>query len=167
MSDIDITPDMEVQLELRERLNVPQILQEEWMSINRAVREANLSMNKIQEMILNFYSDIPDTWKDKEWEEGLENCVTVKRSINPARKFSGVIIDEETCKELGIEPFIETRRINYRRLKSVIINLLDRREMLVRRQKIEYSTGKNLDQTLDDLIKEQMQEEMEDETEED
>lgn len=153
--------DFNVQLELKERLNYPEYLENVIKNINSAFNNENVTMTKIQSMILNFYYDIPRSWKDEEFLTDIKGLITEKKVPNVI-KFCRVVMSKEFMKRHKIPLTKKKREVDYFRLKNAIINLLDRLNMLVRKDKIEMSTGKNLKfETLDDLIDELEKEENE------
>lgn len=145
-------PDFDPQMELKDRLPYPQILTTSILSMKSVLKNSNeLNMKKIQVMILDLLTDLPETWKDDEFEKDLKE-VTTTRTLDNRPLNAGTRLSLATCKKLGIKPTRQVKRVNYFRLKNAIIDLLDRRALLIRKEKIEYSTGKNLDiQFLDQL----------------
>lgn len=109
-------------------------------------------MMKVNTMIMNLLNDIPNTWYDKEFEKDIKN-VTKEREVPNVIEFCGVSLSKKYMEKHDIPLTKKIPDVNFFRLKNAIINLLDRRNMLVRKDKIEMSTGKNLQfETLDDLI---------------
>lgn len=143
-----------VQLEFKERLNYPEYIQHVIENINNALNNEKVSMLKVNTMIINFLNDIPNTWYDEEFEKDIKNVITDKEVPNII-EFCGVALSKNYMKKHDLPLTIKIPDVNFFRLKNAIINLLDRRNMLVRKDKIEMSTGKNLQfETLDDLIDE-------------
>lgn len=138
-------PEFDPQMELKDRINYPHILSTSIIAMKSSLREARqINMKKVQIMILDFLTDIPDTWKDEAFEAELKKVYKVKNfDVRPSN--AGVRLSFETCKRRGIKTIKKTKEINYFRLKNAIVNLLDRRHLLIRKEKIEQSTGKNLD----------------------
>jgi len=148
-----------VQLEFKERLNYPEYLQNVIQNINNALNNEKVSMNKVKTMIMNLLNDIPNTWYDLDFEKDIKN-VTRKREIPNIIEFSGVPLSNAYMERNKIPLTKIVIDVDFFRLKNAIINLLDRRNMLVRKDKIEQSTGKNLEfESLDDLINEIAKEE--------
>ena len=143
-----------VQLELKERLNYPEYLENVIKNINTAFNNEKISITKVQVMILNFLHDIPSSWYDKEFVQDIKGVVSVKEVPNIV-KFGVSTLSKEYMKKHDIPLTKKVRNVDYFRLKNAIINLLDRLNMLVRKDKIERSTGKNLKyESLDELIDE-------------
>lgn len=145
--------DQQIQFELKERLDYPSILTSALLTLKKANAEPTLNPSRIRNIIIDIYTDIPDSWYDTEFEKDIQNCLTVK-FIDVRPEFSGVKMSIELCKQNNITTVKKTKDINWYRLKRAIVNLLDRRAMLVRREKIELSTGENLQfATLEELEK--------------
>lgn len=126
----------------------------------------DLDDNRLQEMMWDFLSDIPHDWSDKEFIEDVKRAF-IKRRIDVRPVWGVAKISLKTCEELGIPTEKEVSEMNPYLLKNAILNLLHRRDMLVRKKKIEYSTGKNLDiKTIDDLAAYEDEEEEEEKPEE-
>lgn len=148
-----------VQLEFKERLNYPEYLQHVIENINTSLNNEKTSMLKVQTMIMNLLNDIPNSWYDPEFEKDIKNVIK-EREIPNTIEFCGVALSKNYMKKHKIPLTKKLPEVNFFRLKNAIINLLDRRNMLVRKDKIEMSTGKNLEYaTLDDLIDEIAKEE--------
>ena len=144
----------QVQLEFKERLNYPEYLQHVIENINTSLNSEKTSMLKVQTMIMNLLNDIPSSWYDEELEKDIKNVIK-DREIPNIIEFCGVALSKDYMKKNDIPLTKTIPDVNFFRLKNAIINLLDRRNMLVRKDKIEMSTGKNLQfETLDDLIDE-------------
>lgn len=144
--------DFNIQLELKERLNYPEYLENVIKNINSAFNNEKISRTKVNFMILNFLHDIPSTWYDNDFLNDIEGVVTEKEVPNVV-KFCNTPLSKEYMERNGIPLTIKKSNVNYFQLKNAIINLLDRLNMLVRKDKIEMSTGRNLEfESLDDLI---------------
>ena len=141
-----------IQLELKERVNYPEILQKGMLDQKALIRESTFSMDKLNLMILDQLFDIPSSWYDKKFADEVKNVITTKEVKNTA-SHAGVQLSEEYMKTHNIPLTKKVKHIDYFKLKLAIRNLLDRLNMLVRKDKIEMSSGKNLDiESLDDLI---------------
>lgn len=141
-----------VQLEFKERLNYPEYLQNVIQNINNALNNEKVSMNKVNTMILNLLNDIPNSWYDGAFEKDIKDVIR-EREIPNVIMFSGVALSKEYMERNKIPLIKKVTDVSFFKLKNAIINCLDRRNMLVRKDKIEMSTGTNLEfKTLDDLI---------------
>ena len=151
MSTKLVYKDIDIQLELKDRINYTFIIQTTLLIIKRMMGKEDADENRIQEMMWDFLSDIPHDWSDKEFIDDVKRAF-IKRKIDVRPIWGSAKISIDRCKELNMPIDKEINEMNPYLLKNAIINLLHRRDMLVRKKKIEYSTGKNLDvKTLDDL----------------
>ena len=154
-----------IQLELKERLNYPEILQKGMLDQKAVLRETGFSMDKLNLMILDQLFDIPHSWYDAKFADEIKTVIT-KKTVKHKVYHAWVQLDEEYMKENKIPLEKEEKRIDYFKLKLAIINLLDRLNMLVRKDKIEMTSGRNLSiESLDDLI-DKMEKEAKEENEE-
>lgn len=132
-----------VQLEVKDRINFAQLMEISLKSLETAYGEDDFKFSKVQKITRGFHHRIPVFWMDVEYLDDVENCLmTVNVDIRPT--CCGIPLDRETCKAENIPMFKTQEYVDYERLQQAIINLLDRRAMLVRKEKIEWSTGKNL-----------------------
>lgn len=155
--------DYNIQLELKERLRYPEYLEDVIKNINSAFNNEKISTSKVNIMILNFLHDIPSSWYDNEFVEDIKGVITEKIVPNVV-KWCGISMSKEYMEKHDIPLTKKVNNVNYFKLKNAIINLLDRLNMLVRKDKIEKSTGKNLKyESLDDLIDELQKEDEENE----
>jgi len=146
------TEDLGIQLELKERLNYPEYLENVIKNINSAFGNEKISMTKVQAMILNLFYDIPASWYNDDFLNDIKGVVTIKQVPNIV-KFCNSTLSKEYMIEQDIPLTKEVKSVNYFKMKNAIINLLDSLNMLVRKDKIEKSTGRNLKyKTLDDLL---------------
>ena len=152
-----------IQLELKERVNYPEILQKGMLDQKAVIRESTFSMDKLNLMILDQLFDIPSSWYDKKFADEVKSVISTKTVKNTA-SHAGVQLSVEYMKEHNIPLTKEVKNIDYFKLKLAIRNLLDRLNMLVRKDKIEMSSGKNLSiESLDELIDEMEKEAQENE----
>lgn len=133
-----------IQLELKERLDYPYIFQEGLLTINKAMNRPDMDIKRINTLILNLYSKIPDSWIDDEFKQDVKACIK-HINIDCRPDNCGTQMSIEECIKQRIPYYTREEIIDYFGLQTAIINLLDRRNMLVRRSKIEFSTGVNLD----------------------
>lgn len=144
----------DVQLEFKERLNYTDYLQKVIENINTALNNEKVSMSKIKMMILNYLNDIPFSWYDPEFENDIKNVIKEKETPNII-KFCGFALSNAYMERHDIPLTKKVNNVDFFKLKNAIVNLLDRRNMLIRKDKIEQSTGINLKyESLDDLIDE-------------
>ncbi len=145
--------EVDIQLELRDRINYPHVLQSTLMNIKRALMNTDIDIGKIEDMMWDFFTDIPHSWYDEQFTDDVKKAF-IQKTIDARPVWGDVRLSEETCKKYGMALTKTITSINIYLLKNAIINLLHRRDMLVRKKKIEYSTGKNLKITsIDELAK--------------
>lgn len=143
--------DTEVQLEMKDRLNYPAILEMTLKNIKATIR-ISPTISKVNTMILDFLYDIPSSWYDIQFAEDIKKVFKI-RKVRNIIKWGAITMSEDYMKRNNIPLTKKTKEPDYFLLKNAIINVLDRRNMLVRKDKIESSTGVNLKYaTLDDLI---------------
>lgn len=142
--------EMDAQLEIKERLPYTGVLTHSFLKLNNLIGKENPNWNTIQIMIQSFNAEIPKTWRDQKFIDEMKGAIKTK-IIDARPSFAGVRMDKETCNELGLPLTKEKPEVDYFMVKNAIVNLLDRLNLLIRKEKIEYSTGVNLSQTLDDL----------------
>jgi len=142
--------ELDIQLELKERLPYNSILTASVLNLKRAIGQPDPNLNQIQALILDFFTDIPQTWHDEMFKNDVKLCVTT-RKIPVYPKFAGVPLEPEVCEELGLVTEKQITEVDFFALKNAIVNLLDRLNLLIRKEKIEYSTGVNLEETLEEL----------------
>lgn len=143
--------EFDIQMELKDRLDYPKILTHSLLRLKKSIGETSKEKRINQKLILDFLTDIPDTWKDEAFVKELKGVMT-KTTIDIRPSFAGIKASYNYCKRRNIKITTEIKKINYFKLKHAIINLLDRKALLIRKEKIEYTTGKNLKfETLEDL----------------
>jgi len=138
-----------IQLELKDRLNYTYILTKSLFAIEIAVNEKDYDADKVEGLIMLFYYKIPETWKDKQFIDDI-NASKESKIVDVRPRFGKIPLDKELCKEYGLKIKEKVEYINYLKIVQAIINLMDRLNMLVRKDKIEKSTGKNLDYEKDE-----------------
>jgi len=149
----------DAQLELKDRMNYTYVLTLSLIGIEKALGDRLLSNRRIENMIYSLYYKIPETWKDEKFKADLTNCITTKQiDIRPVS--CGIQLSIEVCKKLNMPISRQYKKLNVFKLFQSIINLYDRRQLLISKEKIEYTTGKNLslelDSTIDDEVKKDM-----------
>lgn len=143
--------DMGIQLELKDRLPYANYLDQQLRSFEQSLGSDKTSTTNIQLKMLSLFNSIPDSWKDEDFENELKKCIKI-RKIDIRPRFGGKPRSVEYCKRKGIPIVKNVRQIDYFKLKRTIINLLDGLQMLIRREKIERSTGRNLNiETIEEL----------------
>lgn len=148
MSDLE---NIDIQMELKDRLNYPEIISASLLRLKKSVGESSKERRINQRLILDFLTDIPNSWRDKAFVEELKGVITIK-TVDVRPSFAGIKASYNYCKVNNIKTTMEKKNINYFKLKHAIINLLDRKNLLIRKEKIEYTSGENLNYaTLEEL----------------
>ncbi|MBD3195780.1 MAG: hypothetical protein GF317_12030 [Candidatus Lokiarchaeota archaeon] len=143
--------EIDIQLELKDRINYPHILQVTLLNLKRAIAKDDIDLDKLENMMWDFFTDIPHSWYDEDFINDVKKSI-ITRKVDNRPVWGGQKLSLKKCEELGLSIKKTLVGINIFLLKNAIVNLLHRRDMLVRKKKIEYSTGNNLKfQTLDDL----------------
>ena len=151
--------EIDIQLELRDRINYPHVLQSTLLHIKRAIANTEINPERIEDMMWDFFTDIPHSWYDEDFTKEVKRAF-IQKTVDARPLWGDVKLSKETCDRYEIAVTKTVTGINVYLLKNAIINLLHRRDMLVRKKKVEYSTGKNLRfDTIDDLAKYEGQEE--------
>lgn len=145
----EVVGERDIQLELKDRLRYNQIIEDKLRALAKAISNPKALFRTIQTMLLDLLTDIPDSWKDEDFENEMK-IVIKERDVDVRPEWSGVKYSKEYCEANNIPITQKTKEINYFRLKNAIINLFDRRQLLIRRDKIEYTTGRKFE-TLNDL----------------
>jgi hypothetical protein len=146
------TDDFDIQLELKERINYTEIMEISMRNEKEIIKSDSFSISKLHLMIVDHLTDIPFTWYDKKFRDDIQNCIT-KQTIPNRRKRAGVYLSDAYHKRHNIPLTREKINVDYFKLKMACRNLLDRLNMLIRKDKIEKATGVLLNmESLDDLI---------------
>ena len=153
--------EIDIQLELRDRINYPHVLQSTLLHIKQAISNTEISPERIEDMMWDFFTDIPHSWYDEEFTVEVKRAF-IQKTVDARPLWGDVKLSHEVCEKYNIAVTKTVTGINVYLLKNAIVNLLHRRDMLVRKKKVEYSTGKNLKfETLDDLAQYEGQEDNE------
>jgi hypothetical protein len=139
-----------IQLELKDRIPYQKIIEKKLYNLSDLISNSKTPFQDIQHAILDLLTGIPDSWKDREFEIEMKSVIKHRR-IDVRPSFAGYKLSIKHCIENKIPHIMLKPQIDYFKLKNAIINLLDRLDLLVRKKKIEYSTGKNVAHTLEDL----------------
>ena len=137
--------DWDIQLELKERLPYNEVLLLSLLANKKNIAADNFSLDKSRRIIFDAYTDIPDSWiTQRFYDEYLDDIIETK-VIDVRPLFGTKKLSKRFCLEHELPITKEVKQINYFKLKNVIVNLLDELNMLIRKEKIEKSTGVNLE----------------------
>lgn len=138
------------QLELKDRMGYSEHLLSQLRAFEKVVVNPNKRL-EMQRIMYSMLKGIPSSWRDETFQEDLKN-IRKEVTIDIRPTFGVKKLSVEYCKRNKIPMIRKKFEIDYFALKEAIINLFDRLQLLIRREKIEYSTGKNLDvKTIEEL----------------
>ena len=119
-------------LSLRKQLNFPYLLEGSITTFQKSVLAQEYSEKEIIEAIKGFVYILPKAWKDPEWAKE-EKEATKEKLVDKRPLVAGnTRMNEETCKKLGIQPYVKETVIDYYALFQACINLLNRRRLLMK-----------------------------------
>lgn len=129
--------EFEAQLTLKDRLNFPYLLANQILTFQKSILKEEFSQREIRESIQGFVHLIPNSWKDKKWEEDLKDAqLTTTKDMRPI--VAGTIrMSKETCEELGIEPYKTEETFDYYKMFQACVDLLDRRGMTSKKNPVQ------------------------------
>ena len=128
------------ELTIKDRLNFPYILANQILTFQKAILALEYSEKEIRETIEGFISLIPDKWKDDDFRKEMKKAIIkVKHDIRPS--FCGVTASEKFCEQHGIKAYDIVEGFDYYKLFQCCINLLNRRGLLSKIQRVEVLEG--------------------------
>lgn len=129
----------EPSLTLRDRINFPYLVAKQLLII----QEFNVTQFAEKELIdavRGFVASIPDSIKDDAFKKDEKGAtITYYKDVRPS--WCGELASFELCKELKLKSVEITVTLNPYKMLQAIINLLDRKNMIIRKQFIEKFTG--------------------------
>ena len=135
--------DHEAQLALKDRINFPYLLANQILTVQKSILVADTSIasnREIREAIKCLVHLIPNTWKDKTFEDDFKKAeVTEKIDMRP--RFCGLSASVKLCEELGLTPFKEKISFDYYEVFQACMDLLQRKQMLTKIQRVEKLEG--------------------------
>lgn len=139
------------QLTLKDRLNVPYLLAKQVLTFQAALLALEYSDKEIRESIKGFVHMIPSSWKDEQFRKDMKEAeITVKVDIRP--ESCGIKASEEFCKLHGIEQYKEELSRDYYKVFQACIDLLNRRGMMGKINRVEELEGIDFDAVSDDEV---------------
>ena len=147
-----MSEDFNIQLELKERINYTEIMEMSMRNEKEVIKSETFSISKLHLMIVDHLTDIPFSWYDEKFRDDIKNCIA-KRTVQNVVTHGGTPLSKEYMERVGIPLTKSSIDVDYFKLKMACRNLLDRLNMLIRKDKIERSTGVILNlESLDSLI---------------
>jgi len=131
----------EAQLTMRDRLPYHFILTQMFLTFQKAILNIQYSAEELREAIEGFVNHIPVLWRDDVFKEELQKAQQlIYEDLRPV--FCGVPADREYCAQNGIPTERLVRTFDYFKVFNAVVNLLNRRHMLLKPQYKEIMTGK-------------------------
>ena len=131
----------EAQLQIRDRLPYNFLLSQSIMTFQKAILNIQYSAEELREAAEGLVNMIPAAWKDKNFEEDLMHA-SIGIPVNATPAFCEIPASEEYCRKHGIETVTVIKSFDYFKVFNAVINLLNRRHMLLKLQYKEIFTGR-------------------------
>jgi len=135
--------DHEAQLSLKDRINFPYLLANQILTVQKSILVADTSIasnREIREAIKCLVHLIPNSWKDKAFEKDLKKA-EITEQIDMRPHFCGLSASVKFCEELGLTPYKEKVSFDYYKVFQACIDLLQRKQMLTKIQRVEKLEG--------------------------
>ncbi|MCJ7761054.1 hypothetical protein MUP59_07955 [Candidatus Bathyarchaeota archaeon] len=130
----------EAQLTMRDRLPYHFLLSQMILTFQKAILNIQYSAEELREAVEGFVNHIPTLWRDPEFTQDLQKAQQlIYEDLRPM--FCGVPADREYCEEMGIPTERLVRTFDYFKVFNAVVNLLNRRHMLLKPQYKEIMTG--------------------------
>jgi len=140
------TREGQASLTIRDRIDFTYLLEEQIITFQQATLNTDFSRREIEEAIDGFVSMVPKTWQDEDYQSELKEAIKIiKVDIRPT--FATIPLKMEICKEKNIPIFQEREQKHYFKMLNCVINLLDRRGMISRKEFLEKATGMPIGET--------------------
>jgi len=133
---------LDLNLTVRERIDYPFLLANQILNIQRVIIKDYYDPAEIVDAVETLIAMIPATWRltDEDFQDDIKNArVTYPVDIRPS--FGGITATHEICEKMGWAVSKEESELNHFKAFNAVINLLDRKRMLTRRNWIEKVTG--------------------------
>jgi hypothetical protein len=131
----------EASLQIRERLPYNYLMSQMVLTFQKAILNIEYSSEELREASEGFVNMIPTSWRDEEFLQDLKFAeILIVQDNRP--EFCGTLATEEFCLKNNIPLTRETKSFDYFKVFNAVINLLNRRGMLLKSQFKEIATGK-------------------------
>lgn len=143
MSDVQgfLTEFPEAQLQIRDKLPYNYLLSQMILTFQKAILNIEYSAEELREAVEGFVNMIPRAWRDEDFSKDLEAAViNIQTSSRPV--FNEVPASDEYCKRKRIQTTMLVQSFDYFKVFNAVINLLNRRHMLLKQQYKEIMTGR-------------------------
>lgn len=130
----------EAKLTLRDRIPTNMLYLYTFLNINKTIKDIKFSEAEIREAVLALVAMVPDELRDEKFKEELKAATKVLVfDVRPV--FCEVKASVEYCQRKGI-PITQTiQRLDYFGMYHAVFNLLERKNMLFKKQPKEIMTG--------------------------
>jgi len=135
----DLTPEQireifpETKLTIKDKIPLNQLIFYTCLNINKAILNIKYSSDEVVEIVYALICLIPDEERDEQFLEELENAYYIQ-TVDVRPEFCMTKASLEYCKRKKIPAFIQEKVPSYRKLYSACINVLNRRNMLTKKQ---------------------------------
>jgi hypothetical protein len=145
----------EAQLTIREKLPYHFLLATMILTFQKAILNIEYSSEELREAVEGFVNMIPFTWRDEQFEEDMQNAqIYLFQDQRPA--FCGVVATEQICEDLHIDPYVYVLTFDYFKVFNAVVNLLNRRHMLLKPVYKEIFTGHKAKREQENIPEEEM-----------
>ncbi|MEM3549937.1 MAG: hypothetical protein QXQ94_07035 [Candidatus Bathyarchaeia archaeon] len=121
-------------LTIKDKINYPYILANALLKFQEAIikAEGELSEQEVREAALCLFNMIPKTWYDEKFIKDVKKA-TFKVKVDVRKEWCGV--------KVGQPKYEKVEEINPYRLVNACVNLLERRELISKKERIEKVEG--------------------------
>lgn len=130
----------EPSLTIGDRINYPYLLANQIQALINIQKKEAFEEEEIQVPINSLLHLIPNYLRDEAFEKELEEA-KITETVDLRPSFGGVSLDDKVCEELGLPVSEKKEKDDPYKILLAIMNLLQRRKMLLRTQWIEEITG--------------------------
>lgn len=130
----------EAQLQIKDRLPYNFLLAQMILTFQRAILNIQYSAEELREAAEGFIHMIPTTWKDEQFYQDLESsAIDIPTVTRPM--FCEIPASDEYCRKHGIQTVSTTKSFDYMKVFNAAVDLLSRRQMLLKPVYKEIMTG--------------------------
>lgn len=130
----------EAKLTLRDRIPTNMLYLYTFLNINKTIKDIKFSEAEIRESVLALVAMVPDELRDEKFQEELKAATKILVfDVRPS--FCQVKASVEYCLRKGIPITQQIQRLDYFAMYHAVFNLLERKNMLFKKQPKEIMTG--------------------------
>ena len=130
----------EAKLTLRDRIPTNMLYLYTFLNLNKAIKDIKHSEAEIREAVLALIAMVPDELRDEKFKEEIGEA-TKSFIVDVRPSFCQVKASVEYCQRNGIPITQEIPKFDYFALYHAVFNLLERKNMLFKKQPKEIMTG--------------------------